>query len=236
VHISTTNLCTEKVTVKSPRYRPGVAQRVGSGIALLFHDHSTRRGWVVSITPRSYFAPGKDPVPIVQEAGWAPGSVWTGAENLSPTGIRSSDRPARNQSLYRLSYGAHAYAYTTQKYAKYIRSQNSQNWGVCISKINSARSLTNCPQWNRSVSLQTVVHFHSTVNGQNRFVHLTNRRTVLNQKYRVQKSNTQKLRWNLHNAYTCASRATNHKMFWSALRDFEVFINAKTRLNMVALN
>ena len=31
--------------------------------------------------------PGKDPVPIVQEAGWDPGPVWTGAENLAPTGI-----------------------------------------------------------------------------------------------------------------------------------------------------
>jgi hypothetical protein len=30
---------------------------------------------------------GKDPAPIVQEAGWAPGPVWTGAENLTPTGI-----------------------------------------------------------------------------------------------------------------------------------------------------
>ena len=47
--------------------------------------------------------PGKDPVPIVQEAGWAPGPVWTGAENLVSTGIRSPDRPARRQSLYRLS-------------------------------------------------------------------------------------------------------------------------------------
>ena len=26
------------------------------------------------------FNPGKDPVPIVQEVGWAPGPVWTGAE------------------------------------------------------------------------------------------------------------------------------------------------------------
>ena len=33
------------------------------------------------------FTPGKDPVPIVQEAGWGPGPVWTGAENLVPTGI-----------------------------------------------------------------------------------------------------------------------------------------------------
>jgi hypothetical protein len=44
------------------------------------------------------------PVPIVQEAGWVPGPVWTGAENLAPTGIRSPDRPSRSESLYRLSY------------------------------------------------------------------------------------------------------------------------------------
>ena len=30
------------------------------------------------------FTPGKYPVPIVQEAGWAPGPVWIGAENLAP--------------------------------------------------------------------------------------------------------------------------------------------------------
>ena len=48
-------------------------------------------GWS---TPRpGRFTPGKDPVPTVQEAGWAPGPVWTGAENLAPTGIRSPDRP-----------------------------------------------------------------------------------------------------------------------------------------------
>ena len=46
----------------------------------------------------------KRPVPIVEEAGWAPGSVWTGAENVAPIGIRSPDRPALNESLYRLSY------------------------------------------------------------------------------------------------------------------------------------
>ena len=31
--------------------------------------------------------PRKDAVPIVQEAGWAPGLVWKGAENLAPTGV-----------------------------------------------------------------------------------------------------------------------------------------------------
>ena len=38
----------------------------------------------------------KDPLPIVQEAGWAPGPVWTGRKFLPPTGIRSPDRPARS--------------------------------------------------------------------------------------------------------------------------------------------
>ena len=39
--------------------------------------------------PRPPFTPGKDLVHIVQEAGWAPEPVWTGAENLAPTGFRS---------------------------------------------------------------------------------------------------------------------------------------------------
>jgi len=54
--------------------------------------------------PAAPYTPGKDPVPIVQEAGWASGPVWTGAENLATTGIRYPDRPVRRQSLYRLSY------------------------------------------------------------------------------------------------------------------------------------
>jgi len=32
-----------KVVVKFSRYRTGVAQKVGTGIALLFHNHGTRR-------------------------------------------------------------------------------------------------------------------------------------------------------------------------------------------------
>jgi hypothetical protein len=47
------------------------------------------------------FTPGKDPVPTVQEAGWAGLDVF---EKSRPTGIRSPDRPAH--SLSRLSYPA----------------------------------------------------------------------------------------------------------------------------------
>ena len=78
------------------------------GIALLFHDNGTRRGWEVSVTPRPIFTPVKDPVPTVTGG-------WVGAQGRSgqvrkispPTGIRSPDRPARSQSLYRIRYPAH---------------------------------------------------------------------------------------------------------------------------------
>ena len=82
------------------------AHRGSRRIALVFLDNGTRRRWRVNVTPRPLFIPGKDPVSIAQEAGWAPGSVWTGTENFAPRGIRSPDRPARSQSLYRLSYPA----------------------------------------------------------------------------------------------------------------------------------
>ena len=84
-----TQSLTEMSKVKWSRYRPGVAQRVGRGIALLFHDRGTRSGWVVSSTPRPHFTPGKDPVPILQEAGWVPGPVSTGGNSFVLTGIRS---------------------------------------------------------------------------------------------------------------------------------------------------
>jgi hypothetical protein len=70
-----------------------MASRVSRGIALPLLDHGIRRG------SQTHFTPGKDPVPIVQEAGWSPGPVWTGGKSR-PTGIRSPDRPARSQSVY----------------------------------------------------------------------------------------------------------------------------------------
>ena len=82
---------------------PVWSQRVGRGIALLFHDRGTRRGWVVSSTPQPHFMPGKDSVPILQEAGWAPGPVWMGTKSHRHR-VSIPDRPAHSQSLYRLSY------------------------------------------------------------------------------------------------------------------------------------
>jgi hypothetical protein len=85
-----------------PFYRP---RRPLRRVALLCClDHCTKRVWGVSVTPRPLSTPGKDPVPIVQEAGWTSRPVWTGPEFLAPNGIWSPDHPARSQSLYRHSY------------------------------------------------------------------------------------------------------------------------------------
>jgi len=60
-------------------------------------------GWVVKATPRPFY-PRERPGNHCIGGVWDPGLVWTGEKNLVPTGMRSPDRPARNESLYRLSY------------------------------------------------------------------------------------------------------------------------------------
>jgi len=45
--------------------------------------------------PRPHFTPGKDKVLILQEAGWAPGPVWTGG-NSRPHRDSIPERPARS--------------------------------------------------------------------------------------------------------------------------------------------
>ena len=83
--------------------------------------NGNRREWGFSFTPRPLFAPGKGPALNVQEAGWASGPVWTGAENFAPTGIRSPDRPDRSQSLYRLRYPAHVFKVTAVQYTTNVQ-------------------------------------------------------------------------------------------------------------------
>ena len=111
--------------VKWSRYRAGVAQRVGKGIALLFHDHDT---WRVSSTPRPHFTPGKDSIHNLQEAGWAPGPVWMGGKSR-PHRNSIPYRPSRSQSLYRLSYGAHNIVYII--FNKYTDSGSRKATNIC---------------------------------------------------------------------------------------------------------
>ena len=53
------------------------------------------------------FTPGKDPVPIVQEAGWAPGPVWTGTENLAPHWDSISQMGASEERRISILQGEH---------------------------------------------------------------------------------------------------------------------------------
>jgi hypothetical protein len=66
--------------------------------------NGTRSGWGVSVTPRPLFTPGKYQLPIVQEAGWAPGfgqvrkiSPPTGfdARTIQPVASRYTDYATR---------------------------------------------------------------------------------------------------------------------------------------------
>jgi hypothetical protein len=60
-------------------------------------------------------SPGMIRYPMYRRLGGPPGSVWAGAENLVPTGIRSPDHPARNESLYRLRYPGSLFVYKKVK-------------------------------------------------------------------------------------------------------------------------
>ena len=42
--------------------------------------------WMVNATPRP-LNPGNDPVTVVEEYGWSPEPVWTGAEQHTPPGF-----------------------------------------------------------------------------------------------------------------------------------------------------
>jgi len=106
-----------KVKVKWSRYRPSVAQRVGRGIALLFHDRGTRRGEWPAARPGRTLPPGKTRYPFYRRLGGLQGrSGW--AENVVPTAIRSrtvqpvvsrytscATRPTTEMSTRNMSWG-----------------------------------------------------------------------------------------------------------------------------------
>ena len=65
-------------------------------------------GELSAARPGRNLPPGKTWYPFHRRLGGPQGRSGR-SENLVPTGIRSPDRPARSQSLYRLSYPAHQY-------------------------------------------------------------------------------------------------------------------------------
>ena len=58
-------------------------------------------GWMVNAMSWPLH-PGKRTGTQLQEAGWTPGPLWTGVENLT-TGIRSPNPPASSESQHQVS-------------------------------------------------------------------------------------------------------------------------------------
>jgi hypothetical protein len=118
-----------------------MASRVGRGTALPFLDRGIRMGLVVNSTPKPHFTPGIDPVPILQEAGWAPGPVRT-AENLAPPGFDPQTVQPVAQSLYRLCYlGPRTIPGATQNIRVQItRNLSGRTYIGCVARmtVNSA--------------------------------------------------------------------------------------------------
>ena len=102
-------------------------------------------GWVVNATPRPLY-PRERPVIhcIGRWVGLTAGLA--GAENLSPTGIRSLEGPTRSESLYRLRYPDSRNAAVPPKYK--CRRANLHGWGTCLNGGSGDYTL-NVPSGNR---------------------------------------------------------------------------------------
>ena len=85
---------------------------------------------MVSSTPRPHFTHGKDPVPILQEAGWAPGPVWT-VENNKEKEIIMRYTNGENCSGYCL---IHYWINVKVKVSRY-RPGVAQKVGRCIALL-----------------------------------------------------------------------------------------------------
>jgi hypothetical protein len=74
-----------------------VQRGIGGITPLFLQPRRQMGGW---FTPRPGNPRKRDPVPVVQKAGWVPGPSLKSTENIAPTGFRSLDLPARSRLLY----------------------------------------------------------------------------------------------------------------------------------------
>jgi hypothetical protein len=118
--------------VKWSRYMPGLAQRVGRGIALLFHNRGTRRGWVVSNTPAALYSRGRPGTHCTYKRLSGPQGRSGRAENLVPTGIRSrTGQPVVSR-----------YTDWTIRPTVIWKVEGNNFWGRNVSVINSLTCLS----------------------------------------------------------------------------------------------
>ena len=80
------------------------ARRVVEVQLYSFFKLGARWRWVVNATHRPLYPRERAQVPIVQEAGWAPGPFWTGAKKSRLHRDSIPGPCSASESLYRLSY------------------------------------------------------------------------------------------------------------------------------------
>ena len=167
-HFALPEFCTLIVKIKVMfTLEQGTKAQMGSWcIALLFPQPRRYMGSGWSTSRHGRFTPGKDPAPIVYETGWAPGPLWTGAENLAPTGIRSPDRLARSESLYRLSYpGPYLHSITSILTMKSLLS-SILHMRVVITNLLSSVTVETRVLCFCLIRLKTVPKLHKSHNGE----------------------------------------------------------------------
>ena len=133
-----------------------MTQRVGRGIALLFHDSGTR-SWLSGQHHDSavLHPPGKTRYPFYRRLGGPQGRSEL-AENLVLIRIRSRTVQPAAQSLYRLSYPAHIYKYINKLKAVSPCGLNRVKWKVLYWKTWGGRTLA-MPRSFGSVNREKVV-------------------------------------------------------------------------------
>ena len=91
--------CKKKIKVKFSLEQAMKAQRGSTGITLLFPNLGARWGWVVNATPRPLYTRERPGTPCTG-GRVGPGAGLDGCRKSRPTGTRSPDRPACNESLH----------------------------------------------------------------------------------------------------------------------------------------
>ena len=129
-----TNVKVKVTIVQALRLCTGrTAHRRSRGIALLFHDHGTRRGEGSASRPGCSLSPRKDQYPLYRRLGGPQGRSGQVRKISPPPGFDPRTRPARSQSLYRLSYPAHTYV-------KYL-AKIGRNVNIRGKKLNMLRRM-----------------------------------------------------------------------------------------------
>ena len=91
----------------------------------------------------------KDPVRIVQEAGWTQGPVWTGAENLNlisaciaefKFNIRSQLCFWAREKLYQEGYSTHGAEQRFVQKFRIISASDERNWKIYAESVGSYKN------------------------------------------------------------------------------------------------